>query len=178
MGCDHDPHRHPERDNHVNRSRLAALSAGAMFLVASVIAPAVATADTGGTNTVKVLPATTTVPTPGSGSITVNIVANGSTAISGAGAALYFDHSKLTLTAVAKTSVPITDATNPLGYVGFPTSGQLAGFLSRANAGAGSLADPSVCTSLGLGAAGACGYLENISLSAAGGSNAFEPANT
>src|SRR5262245_51077429 len=101
-----------------------------MFLVASVIAPAVATADSGGTNTIKVIPATTTITPVGTGgSITVNIVANGAVDISGAGSGLTFDTTKLQLTAVAKTLIPV-DAGNPPAYAGFPTAAQMAGFIS------------------------------------------------
>jgi hypothetical protein len=116
----------------VNRSRLAALSAGAMFLVASVIAPAVATADSGGTNTVKVLNAPTINPPATGGSFTVNIVANGSVLISGAGAGLSFDNTKLTLTAVAKDAI---ESANGVSYLGFPNAAGMAAFIAAANTG-------------------------------------------
>ena len=114
----------------MNRSRLAALSAGAMLLVATVLAP-VASADTGGTNTIKVIPATTTISPVGTGSsFTVNVVANGSVAISGAGAGLTFDNSKLQLTNLVKDP---TEVANGVAYAGFPSAANLATFISNAN---------------------------------------------
>jgi hypothetical protein len=102
-----------------------------MFLVASVIAPAVATADTGGTNTIKVLPATTTITPVGTGSsFTVNIVANGSVPISGAGAGVTFDNTKLTLTNLVKDP---TEVANGAAFAGFPSAANLSTFIATAN---------------------------------------------
>jgi hypothetical protein len=82
----------------VNRSRLAALSAGAMFLVASVLVPATALA--AGTGTVSLSPATVS-PTTGS-TFTVTVTSQASTAMSGASAAIDFDKSKLQVISVSK----------------------------------------------------------------------------
>src|SRR5262245_20698050 len=102
-----------------------------MFLVASVIAPAVATADTGRTNSIKVIPSPTTISPVGTGSsFTVNVVANGSVPISGAGAGVSFDNTKLTLTAITKDP---TETANGVAYAGFPSAANLAAFLSTAN---------------------------------------------
>ena len=121
----------------MNRSRLAALSAGAMFLVASVFAPAVATADTGGTNTLKVLPATTTISPVGTGgSFTVTIAGNGSVPISGVGAGLTFDNTKLTLTAIARDAALSTEASSCfcITFAGFPAAGAATTtFIANAN---------------------------------------------
>src|SRR5262245_8604151 len=88
----------PERDNHVNRSRLAALSAGAMFLVASLLVPATALA--AGTGTLSVSPATLT--TAAGSSFTVDINTQASNAMSGASAAIDFDATKLQIVSVTK----------------------------------------------------------------------------
>jgi len=90
---------------HLNRirTRLALLgaAAAAAAVVLGGLAPAVATADTGGANTIKVLPATKTISPPATGgSFSVDVVANAGTAMSGAGAALSFDKTRLTLTGV------------------------------------------------------------------------------
>gem|GEM_PF-2630641 len=114
----------------MNRSKLAALSAGAMFLVATVIAPAAALADTGNTNTIKVIGAPTINPPATGGSFTVNIVANGSVDIGGAGAGLAFDNTKLTLTALAKGAAVVT---NGAGFGGFPSVANTATFIATAN---------------------------------------------
>ena len=115
----------------MNRSKLAALSAGAMFLVASVIVPAVASADTGNTNTIKVIPATTNISPVGTGSsFTVNLVANGSVAIGGGGAGLAFDNTKLTLTTLAKGATVVADGG---GFGGYPSSANTATFIATAN---------------------------------------------
>jgi len=114
----------------VNRSRLAALSAGAMFLIASVFVPAVVSADTGNTNTIKVLNAPTINPPATGGNFDVQIVANGSQLISGAGAGLGFDKAKLQVTALAKDA---TEIANGVTYLGFPSSGGLAAFIATAN---------------------------------------------
>src|SRR5262245_19798079 len=101
-----------------------------MFLVASVIAPAVANADTGHPNTIKVIPATTTISPVGTGgSFSVNIVANGSVPISGAGSGLQFDNSKLSLTAVAKDP---TETANGVSYLVFSTAAAMATFIANA----------------------------------------------
>src|SRR5215813_3436690 len=70
----------PERDHHVNRSRLAALSAGAMFLVATVFAPSAALAAGTGTLRLVTTPVTTTVGS----SFSLDIVTNASVATEGA----------------------------------------------------------------------------------------------
>jgi hypothetical protein len=96
-----------------------------------VLVPAVASADTGNTNTIKVIPATTTISPPATGgSFTVNIVANGAVNISGAGAGLAFDATKLTLTAIAKDP---TEVTNGVSYLGFPSAANTATFIANAN---------------------------------------------
>ncbi|HUO40137.1 MAG TPA: hypothetical protein VMU34_20850 [Mycobacterium sp.] len=88
----------------MNRSRLAALSAGAMFLVASVLVPATAMA--AGSATIKVVnhadnSSTITYAPPATGqTLTVDVVANATTVFSGAGAALTFDNTKLHLNSV------------------------------------------------------------------------------
>ena len=116
----------------MNRSRLAALSAGAMFLVASVFTPAVATADTGNTNTIKVLGAPTYNPPVASGTFTVQVVANGAEDISGAGTGLTFDNTKLQLTAIAKDA---TIVANGGAYAGWPAAGApTTTFIANANA--------------------------------------------
>jgi hypothetical protein len=103
-----------------------------MFLVASVFVPAVASADTGSTNTIKVLGAPTINPPATGGSFTVNIVANGSVPISGAGSGLAFDNTKLTLTAIAKDAV---ETGNGVSYLGFPGAGApTSAFIAAANA--------------------------------------------
>ena len=92
--------------------RLAGLTMAmaAVLALSEAVIPAVATADTGSTNTVKVLNsvthgATTTITPVGTGgSFTVNVVANGASTISGAGAALTFDKTKLQVTALASTA--------------------------------------------------------------------------
>jgi hypothetical protein len=96
-----------------------------------VIVPAVAVADTGNTNTIKMLPATTTISPVGiGGSFSVNIVANGAVDISGAGAGLTFDKTKLTLTAMAKDP---TEVANGPAYAGFPNVANMATFIGDAN---------------------------------------------
>jgi len=112
----------------VNRSRLAALSAGAMFLVASLLVPATALA--AGTGTIKVLGAPTINPPATGGSFTVTVAANGAVPISGAGAGLSFDNTKLTLTAIAKDA---TETANGASYLGFPTAAATAAFIATAN---------------------------------------------
>jgi hypothetical protein len=93
-------HHHPipERDNHVNRSRLAALSAGAMFLVASVLVPATALA--AGSGTLTLSPGT--VSTSTGSTFTVTVSSQASTALSGASAALDFDKTQLQVVSIAK----------------------------------------------------------------------------
>jgi hypothetical protein len=115
-----------------HRWRSAALLLAAAALAAGeLVAPAVASADTGGTNTVKVLNAPTITPPATGGTFSVSIVANGSTAISGAGAGLAFDKAKLQVTAIAKDA---TEAANGVTYLGFPSSGNLAMYVANANA--------------------------------------------
>src|SRR5262245_25376390 len=88
----------PERDNHVNRSRLAALSAGAMFLVASVIVPATALA--AGTGTLSISPSS--VSTSTGSTFFVDINSQATVALSGASASVDFDTTKLQIVSVTK----------------------------------------------------------------------------
>jgi hypothetical protein len=80
-------------------------------------------------NTVRIAPPSVTVPAGGSFSVTV--VANGSVDISGAGAALQFDNSRLQLTGLAKDPTMVA---NGASFSGFPTSPNLATFIADANA--------------------------------------------
>jgi hypothetical protein len=97
---------------HTGQRRLAGLTMAmaAVLVLSEALIPAAATADTGSTNTVKVLNSvthgaiTTITPVGTGGSFTVNVVANGATAISGAGAALTFDKTKLQLTGITSTA--------------------------------------------------------------------------
>jgi Cohesin domain len=81
----------------VNRSRLAALSAGAMFLVASVFVPATALA--GGSGTLSLNPSS--VGTSTGSTFPVDIVTNATVAVSGAQASIDFDKTKLQIVSVA-----------------------------------------------------------------------------
>jgi hypothetical protein len=125
-----------------------------MYLLASVFVPAIASADTGNTNTIKVLGAPTINPPATGSSFTVNVVANGSVDVSGAGAALSFDKAKLQLTNLAKDAT--IESVDGAGYVGFPTTAQKPGFISTANT---------------------TGYIPNISWVFPGGSNGAVAAN-
>ena len=82
----------------MNRSRLAALSAGAMFLVASVLVPA--TAFAAGSGTLSVSPATVTVST--GSTFSVDITSQAGTPMSGASAGVDFDNTKLQIISVTK----------------------------------------------------------------------------
>jgi len=82
----------------VNRSRLAALSAGAMFLVASVLVPATALA--AGTGSLSL--SQSSISTTTGSTFTVDVTSQASTAMSGASAAVDFDNTKLQLIGVAK----------------------------------------------------------------------------
>jgi len=113
------------------------LALGAVIALGAAIAPAAPAASNAravATTSVFVSPATTTVAPAGStgGTFTVHVSANSAVDLSGAGAGLTFDHTKLQLTAVAKTVVPVDPGT-PAVYAGFPSPGQLAAFLSNAN---------------------------------------------
>jgi hypothetical protein len=108
----------PERDNHVNRSRLAALSAGAMFLVAAVLVPATALA--AGNGTLSVSPAAVTTSTGSTFSVDIN--SSASTPMSGVSAAIDFDKSRLQIISVTKG----TDwDVSGIAWV-FPTVGDIA----------------------------------------------------
>jgi len=82
----------------VNRSRLAALSAGAMFLLASVFVPATALA--AGSGTVSLTPAN--VGTSVGSTFFVDIVSNATVASSGASASVNFDQTKLQIVSVTQ----------------------------------------------------------------------------
>jgi len=116
----------------VNRTRLAALGLGAILAAGSLAAPLVTMA---AGNTIKVTPATTTFAGTTGNTFTVSVVANTSVAISGAGATLSFDKSRLQLTSVAKDTAVTTDGA---GYAGFPSASNMASFVAAANA-AGSI---------------------------------------
>jgi hypothetical protein len=85
-----------------------------MFLVASVIAPAVANA--ANPAVIKVTGAPTFNPPVSSGSFTVHVVANSTTTVKGASTGLQFDTSKLTLTNLVNTM----PAASGVSGVGFP----------------------------------------------------------
>jgi hypothetical protein len=85
----------------VNRSKLAALSAGAMFLVASVIVPATALA--AGTGSVSLSSANVGTSTGSSFFLDINTQA--SVAMSGASASIDFDRTKLQIVSVALPTV-------------------------------------------------------------------------
>jgi hypothetical protein len=104
----------------------------AILALAGGAAATITTADTGSTNTIKVLPATTIINPVGTGaSFTVKVAANGAAAISGAGAGLTFDASKLQLTAVEKDA---TELANGAAFAGFPSAANVATFVTSANA--------------------------------------------
>jgi hypothetical protein len=90
------------------------LAMAALVVLGEAVVPAAALADTGGTNTIKVLGAPTYAGVS-SGSFTVHLVANGSVAIKGAAAGLQFDTTKLTLTGLADTR-PIGAGVTDLGW--------------------------------------------------------------
>jgi hypothetical protein len=116
---------------HVHRSRLAALSAGALLFASSVVVPAATVAVDPPAGTIKVLDAPTYAPGATGQQFTVHVVANGSVDISGAGTGLTFDKTKLTLTALAKDA---TEVANGAAYAGFPSAGTIAAFIAAANA--------------------------------------------
>lgn len=107
-----------------------AVAMAAVIALAASASPAATRADTGGTNTIKVLDAPTYNPAATGGTFTVHVVANGSVDISGAGTGLAFDKSKLTLTAIAKDA---TELLNGASYLGFPSNANTATFLANAN---------------------------------------------
>ena len=82
----------------MNRSRLAALSAGAMLLIATVFVPA--TAFAAGTGSLSLTPAS--VGTSTGSTFFVDINSQGSVAMSGASAGVDFDNTKLQVLSVAK----------------------------------------------------------------------------
>ena len=82
----------------MNRSRLAALSAGAMFLVASVFMPATAMA--AGTGTISLTPPSVSVSAGSTFVATINSQAT--VPLSGASASIDFDTTKLQIISVAK----------------------------------------------------------------------------
>ena len=98
--------------------------------LSGVVPPTGVQADTGNTNTIKVLGAPTISPEATGGSFTVNIVVNASVSLSGAGAGLQFDHSKLQVTAIAKDA---TEVANQVSYLGYPLAANLTTFLANAN---------------------------------------------
>ena len=109
--------------------RFLTLSAGAILAIGSLAMPmSAAAAD----NSISVGPATTTISPAGStgGTFTVDITANGSMDISGAGAALDFDNTRLQLTALAKDA---TEVGNGVTYAGFPTPANTTTFIAGAN---------------------------------------------
>ena len=85
----------------MNRSRLAALSAGATFLVASVMAPATAMA--AGTGSVSLSPAN--VSTSVGSTFFVDINTQASVAMSGASATIDFDKTMLQIVSVTKPAM-------------------------------------------------------------------------
>ena len=85
----------------MNRSRLAALSAGATFLVASVMAPATAMA--AGTGSVSLSPAN--VSTSVGSTFFVDINTQASVAMSGASATIDFDKTMLQIVSVTKPAL-------------------------------------------------------------------------
>jgi hypothetical protein len=121
------------RTRHSFRWRAAGLTLAlaTALTTAEAIAPTLASADTGGTNTVKVLNAPTINPPATGGTFSVTIAANAATSISGAGTGLQFDKTKLQVTALAKDA---TEAANGATYIGFPSSGSMAAFIANANA--------------------------------------------
>ena len=120
------------------RARFAALTIAlaALVTVGGAIGPAVATADTGSTSSVKVLNAPSINPPATGGSFTVDLAANGAVAVSGAGAGLSFDKTRLALTALARGSSLVSEGAICfcLTIVGFPSAGGTAAFIASANA--------------------------------------------
>jgi hypothetical protein len=112
------------------RGAWSTLALGALVALGGAIVPATALADTGATNTVKVLHAPTINPAATGGNFTVDIVANGSASISGAGSGLGFDKAKLQVVSLAKDT---TEVANGVTYLGYPSSGNLAAFIATAN---------------------------------------------
>src|SRR5262249_27221083 len=156
----------PERDNHVNRSRLAALSAGAMFLVASVIAPATALAANPGV--IKVTNAPTFNPPVSSGSFTIHVVANSTTTVKGAATGLSFDTTKLPLTALTNTMPPATGVSAlgwPIVDPGPPPIDEYTPLLAAINSG-GTVPINGVTTTV------AAGHIPNMGWSTTGAARA------
>ena len=121
-----------DRVDELRRVRIKSLTLciGVLLAVASLafVAPVF-----GAGNTIKVSPATTTISPAGSigGTFTVNVTANATVEMEGAGAALAFDRTRLKLTAVAMDA---TEVANGVGYAGFPSSSAMAAFMTSANA--------------------------------------------
>jgi hypothetical protein len=105
----------------VNRSRLAALSAGAMFLVASVLVPATALA--AGTGTLSLSPSNPSTSTGSTFTVTINT--QGSVPIEGASASLDFDKTRLEILSVAKPTLGTGWNVAGVSYV-LPNAGAIA----------------------------------------------------
>ena len=106
--------------------RFARLGAAvAATAVLGLLAAAVVTADTGSLNTLKVIGAPTYSPPVSSGSFSVTVAVNGAVDVSGAGAGLSFDKTKLTLTSIAKDP---TEVGNGVAYAGWPSIANMAAF--------------------------------------------------
>ena len=112
------------------RIAVAALSVVGLVAIggSALAAPSVAAG-----NSVSVSPSTTTIAPAGGtgGTFSVNVTANGSVDISGAGAALDFDKTRLQVTVIAKDA---TEVANGVGYAGFPGTSTMASFIAAANA--------------------------------------------
>lgn len=121
---------HERHRTHRWQTSLALLLAATTLAAGEAIVPAVATADTGSTNTIKVLNAPTINPPATGGTFSVTVAANGSTTISGTGTGLQFDRTKLQVIALAKDT---TEAANGVTYLGFPSAGNLATYIASAN---------------------------------------------
>ena len=106
------------------------LALATVIVLTAAIAPAAATATA--TTTVFVTPATTTITPAGStgGTVNVSVAFNAGVAVSGAGAALAFNKTRLHLTSVSKDA---TEVANGVSYAGFPSAGSLASFIADAN---------------------------------------------
>ena len=105
----------------MNRSRLAALSAGAMFLVASVLVPATALA--AGTGTLSLSPSSPGTSTGSTTTVTIN--SQGSVPIEGASASIDFDKTKLQILSVAKPGAGIGWNVAGVSYI-LPNAGTIA----------------------------------------------------
>jgi len=114
----------------VNRSKLAALSAGAMFLVATVLAPVAALA--AGSGTLSLSPSSVSLAT--GSTFYVDIETQAGVAMGGASASVDFDATKLQITSVTKPALGTGWNASGTTYV-FPS----ASTISAAN-GSGHLA--------------------------------------